>query len=118
MKNKYYATVLRVIDGDTFEALVDLGFGIEQKFKIRLDGVDTPEVNTDEGKMAKEFVRQLIEGKQVMLIDGGNEKFGRALAKVKLADGRDLTKFLVEHNIGTEYHGGKKSSFCSMLAIK
>jgi endonuclease YncB( thermonuclease family) len=118
MKNRYYAQVLRVIDGDTFEALVDLGFGISQKFKVRLDGIDTPEVKTDAGKKAKEFVRQLIEGKEVTLIEGGTEKYGRALAKVELVDGRDLTRYLVEQNVGIEYHGGKKkSTFCSMLAI-
>jgi len=118
MKNRYYAQVLRVIDGDTFEALVDLGFGISQKFKVRLDGIDTPEITTHAGKKIREFVRQLIEGKQVILIESGTEKFGRALAKVELADGRDLTKFLIEQDVGIEYHGGKKkTTVCSMLAI-
>jgi len=51
------------LTGYTFEALIDLGFGVTQKFKIRLDGIDTPELTTTKGKMAKEFVRNLIENK-------------------------------------------------------
>lgn len=117
MKNRYEAFVIRVIDGDTFEALVELGFGVTQKFKVRLDGIDTPELITEEGQQAAEYVRQLIEGKKVWLIEAGHEKFGRALAKVKLANGSDLTNFLVAQKVGIQYNGGKKQTKCSMLMI-
>lgn len=55
-ENKYFGQVLRVIDGDTFEVLIDLGFGVSQKFSVRLDGIDTPEKNTVKGKQALEYL--------------------------------------------------------------
>jgi micrococcal nuclease len=116
--NKYYGQVVRVIDGDTFEILVELGFKVTQKFTVRLDGIDTPEKNTEEGKSAKEYVKNLIEGKSVILTDAGSEKYGRARAKVSLMDGTDLTNFLIEHNIGIEYHGERKKKFVSILSIE
>jgi micrococcal nuclease len=115
-KNKYYGQIIRVIDGDTFEAMIELGFGVVQKFCIRLNGIDAPEKNTDKGRKAKEFVRQLIENKQVIVTDVGTEKYGRALASVQLMDGTDLTKFLLDKQIGIEYDGRRKR-FVSSLSI-
>ena len=109
--NFYYAHVLRVLDGDTFECLVDLGFSVVQKFKVRLDGIDTPEKNTEQGVTAKAFVENLINDKDIILKDEGTEKYGRALAAVELLDGRDLTTLLIEQGIGKEYHGEKKMFF-------
>jgi endonuclease YncB( thermonuclease family) len=115
-KNKYYGQIIRVIDGDTFEAMIELGFGVVQKFCIRLNGIDAPEKNTDKGRKAKEFVRQLIENKQVIVTDVGTEKYGRSLASVQLMDGTDLTKFLLDKQIGIEYDGRRKR-FVSSLSI-
>lgn len=115
-KNNYFGQIIKVIDGDTFEILIELGFGVSQKFHVRLDGIDTPELKTIEGQKAKEYVKNLIEGKTVVLNDAGPEKYGRARAKIELVDGTDLTQFLIEKNIGIEYHGGKKK-FLSILSV-
>lgn len=116
--NKYFGQIIRVIDGDTFEVLIELGFSVTQKFHVRLDGIDAPEKSTTEGQKAKEYVRELIEGKAVILTDSGAEKYGRARAKIELMDGTDLTQFLISKNIGIEYHGGKKKkSFVSILSV-
>jgi len=112
--NLYQGLVTRVIDGDTFEVLIELGFGVTQKFKVRLDGIDTPETSTTKGKMAKEFVRDLIENKYVIIKDEGSEKYGRARASIQLPDGKDLTEFLLENKIGVEYHGEKKKTFAAL----
>jgi len=109
--NTYNGNIVRVIDGDTFEVLIELGFNVTQKFHVRLDGIDTPEKNTPEGVKAKEYVRNLIENKKVTLTDEGHDKYGRARAKIILEDGKDLTQFLIENHIGKEYHGEKKT-FC------
>jgi len=106
--NKYYGKITAVIDGDTFEVMIELGFGVKQEFHVRLDGIDTPEKNTEAGKKAKAFVTELILNKEVILKDQGAEKYGRARASIELMDGTDLTKFLIENKIGKEYHGGKK----------
>jgi micrococcal nuclease len=115
--NKYHAEVVRVIDGDTFEMMIELGFGVTQKFSVRLDGIDTPEVSTIKGRQVKEFVRNLIEGKSVLVTDEGAEKYGRARASIELADGKDLTEYLIESKIGVEYHGGKKQSLVALSII-
>lgn len=111
--NVYVAQVLRVLDGDTFEALIHLGFGVVQLFRIRLEGVDTPELK---GKTkaaalrAKEALRNLIEGKNVFLRESAKkDKYGRALARVETAEGQDLTEYLLKHRLGKKYDGGKKS---------
>ena len=113
MKNVYKGKVLRVVDGDTFDALVDLGFGVAQKFRIRLCGVDTPEKNTEEGIRAWEAVEDLIQDKTVYLSDHGKDKYGRGLAKVELADGQDLTEWIIDHKLGKPYKGGKRH-LCSI----
>ena len=115
--NFYYAHVLRVLDGDTFECLVDLGFSVVQKFKVRLDGIDTPEKNTEHGLAAKAFVENLINDKDIILKDEGTEKYGRALAAVELLDGRDLTTLLIEQGIGKEYHGENKMFFSLSVSV-
>jgi micrococcal nuclease len=116
-ENHYNGQVTKVIDGDTFEVLIELGFNVTQKFHVRLDGIDTPEVSTNKGKIAREYVRNLIENKAVIVKDEGSEKYGRARASITLMDGKDLAEFLIENNIGMEYHGEKKKSFAAMTMI-
>lgn len=115
--NRYHGMVTRVIDGDTFEMFIELGFGVTQKFSVRLDGIDTPETSTEKGRMAREYVRDLIENKSVVVIDQGSEKYGRARASIELANGKDLADFLIENKIGIEYHGEKKKSFAALTMI-
>ena len=69
-----YATVTRVVDGDTFDAVCILPFGIKCQQRFRLHGVDTPETwrskteaELKHGKEATTFVRNLIEHKLVLL---------------------------------------------------
>lgn len=115
--NIYRGTVITIIDGDTYEVLITLGFGVIQKFHVRLDGIDTPEKNTEKGLIAKEYVRGLIEGKTLLLTESGPEKYGRARASITLPDGRDLTTFLIEQNIGIEYHGEAKEKPIANLTM-
>jgi endonuclease YncB( thermonuclease family) len=116
-ENKYTGKVTKVIDGDTFEAWIDLGFGIKQEFHVRLDGIDTPEISTSQGQKAKQFVIDLIENKTVIFMDSGPEKFGRARARIELPDGSDLTEYLIKKKIGYEYHGGKKQKTVASLSM-
>lgn len=61
----------RVIDGDTYDIILDLGFYISHLIRVRLKGVDTPEVfgktASEEGKAASAYVKELIEGKRVVV---------------------------------------------------
>lgn len=49
--------VLKVLDGDTFDFRVDLGFNLSMDLRVRLKGIDTPELGTPEGEAAKEYSR-------------------------------------------------------------
>jgi len=99
---EYEALITRVIDGDTMDFEIDLGFGIKYNSRLRLYGVDTPEVRGDErskGLAVKEAVRILIENKKVILkTHKWKGKYGRYVAKIIVAKGMlnmDLSEYLV-----------------------
>lgn len=106
-KNRYIfkATVLRVIDGDTFDMQIDLGFRITTYQRLRLYGIDTPEVRgkeKEEGLKVKEYVKNLIEGKEVIVETYKIGKYGRYIVSVYI-DGIDLTEHLLSKSMGKEY---------------
>jgi micrococcal nuclease len=115
---RYDAKIIKVIDGDTIDAIVDLGFNISIKERFRLYGVDTPETRTKNkkekmaGLKAKAFVKKAIEGKTVILdIVKGTGKFGRYLAEVHYQiDDKyfPLNTQLVELGYAKEYYGGQR----------
>jgi len=101
---KYKAIITRVVDGDTFDATVDLGFGIFKKHRFRLKDVDTPETwrpKTDSEKQhglkATQYVTTLIEHKPVILTSVKAAVYSRYEAYVTLEDGSDLGALLIEH---------------------
>jgi len=117
---EYKALITRVVDGDTYDADVDLGFRIRFKGRFRLHIVDTPEtfrpVNEAEkahGNQASVFVKDLIEGKEVILRTYYAGMYDRYVADVILLDGRDLGHLLILEGLEKldEYDGvpSKKS---------
>ena len=56
----YAAKLIEVIDGDTVDLLIDLGFGVHVKERCRLYGIDAPEIETDAGKAAKAYLGSLL----------------------------------------------------------
>lgn len=93
----YHAAVTKIIDGDTFTASVDLGFGLSVKQLFRLKGVDAPELYTGEGATAKTFVFNEImrSGGKIILRAGAPDKYNRILAEVWVGD-ESLNTKLVE----------------------
>lgn len=108
---KYKAKILRVVDGDTFDAIIDLGFNILIRRKVRLYGVNTPEIkgrSKKKGLEAKQRVIELVEGKDVVLLSClYDDKYGRCLAKIVIPDGsgKDLGEYLISEGLGVEYYG-------------
>lgn len=96
----YKARVERVVDGDTYDCIVDLGFAIYHKIRIRLRAVDTPEVYgpnaSPEGKLASEFVKELIEGKNVIITTSKTTatSYGRWEADVYITGGKYIDESL------------------------
>ncbi len=79
----YSARPVRVIDGDTIEALVDVGFGIFVRDTFRLKGINAPESNTHAGKSAKLFLNDHLMKESMIVIRTSKEgSFGRWLADV------------------------------------
>jgi micrococcal nuclease len=94
----YGATVLKVIDGDTVDLMIDLGFNIHHKIRVRLYGINTPESRTKDlaekeiGLKAKKFTEDWITGHKwvyVNTIPDKNDKYGRVLARIFSSD--DIT---------------------------
>ena len=120
-KYEYVAKLDRVVDGDTCDAMIDLGFNTWVKKRIRFYGVDCWESRTrdlDEkkkGLAAKEFVKKLFEysdeGKFVLKSHGGG-KYGRVLGELFVkGNEQSVNELLKENGHAYEYHGEKKKVF-------
>jgi len=119
----YRIKVLKVIDGDTIDAEIDLGFDVKIKKRIRFMGINTPESRTRDleekarGLAAKDRVKQLLDGcTNITLCSHGVGKFGRCLGEIMLdmVDGQEkltlesLNRLLINEGHAVEYHGGKR----------
>jgi len=116
---EYGCQVTRVVDGDTIDVDLDLGFDIIYKCRVRLYGIDTPESRTrnkDEkvrGKLASKFLQDAINnGNHVILrtqLKDSKGKFGRVLASV-IVDGIDINQSMVTNHMAVRYEGQSKKN--------
>ena len=119
---EYKCELDRVVDGDTVDVDIDLGFGVWlKKERVRIMGIDTPESRTSDpiekifGKAASARLKELIEHDCILCTtkdrSGEDErgKFGRVLGDFKLADGRMVTDVLIGERHAVGYHGGSKN---------
>ena len=85
---EYKATVERVIDGDTYVVFVDCGFNLFWRGRLRLLGVNAPEMSTEEGKLCKSYLERFFEinGKAVSIRSLEFDSFGRILASVQIGN--------------------------------
>ncbi len=91
------AEVLRVVDGDTLEVMLDLGWGIHHKTKVRLAGINCPEMSTPEGVAARDFVRDLLWGPmKIEVASHSLDKYGRTLGTVYFPAGQGLADLAAE----------------------
>jgi len=114
---EYQAVIKRVVDGDTVDIDIDLGFGVMLKDeRVRIMGIDTPESRTRDkvekvfGLAAKERLKKLLGKKSVLKCkeDDSKGKFGRILGDFTTNDGRMVTDVLVEEGHAVAYFGGSK----------
>ena len=122
-KYGYSCKLDRVVDGDTCDALIDLGFDTFVKKRIRFFGVDTWESRTrnleekKKGLAAKEFTKDLLENSdegKFLLKSHGVGKYGRVLGEL-FVKGHEVSvnQLLIENGHAYEYDGGKKKVFGS-----
>ena len=123
--NEYDVTVLKIVDGDTVDVDIDLGFGVCLKDeRVRIMGIDTPESRTSDrvedlfGEAAKARLKELMKhgGKLITTEDAKGEdmkgKFGRILGDfyVERYEGKKerVTDILIEEGHAVAYFGGSK----------
>jgi endonuclease YncB( thermonuclease family) len=113
----YVGSVERVVDGDTLEMRLDLGFGVEVEQTIRLRGIDAPEMSTPEGERAREFVEKALKAAaRVVITTRQQDRYRRWLADVYyrpgwrdgrriLSRGKMLNSELMEVGLASRYRG-------------
>ena len=114
---EYRCKIRRVVDGDTVDIDIDLGFGVWlHKERVRIYGIDTPESRTRDkeekkyGLMAKEFVKQFVKGDSIKLTTqkyDAKGKFGRILGDI-IVDNRSLSDTMIQEHHAVIYHGQSK----------
>ena len=115
---EYKCTIVRVVDGDTVDVDIDLGFDVWlSKQRVRLYGVDTPESRTRDkaekarGLAAKDYVVDWCEGQEAIKIQTSLDKrgkFGRVLGRIIGDDDGCLNDVLVDEGHAEVYDGGKR----------
>lgn len=113
---EYPVKVLRVVDGDTVDVDIDLGFGVwMRKQRIRMLGIDTPESRTRDkeekvyGLAAKAFLKEALKKGPVTLrtVKDGKGKFGRILGEF-IVNNININEFMIVNYHGVAYHGQSK----------
>jgi len=129
-------SVLKVVDGDTIDAAIDLGFDISLTKRIRLAGVDTPESRTTDvkekalGLEVKEWLKKKLEGQTDIIVKtelpDSTEKYGRILGHLFIGDKevsavnkkKSVNNQMIEEGYAWEYDGGTKKKNFAELEVK
>ena len=116
-------SVDKVLDGDTIDVTIDLGFDLSKKERVRIEGVDTPEKRTrdleekvlgiDATNWMKEHLEDTINGDDELIIrtelKGGVGKYGRLLGWLYVGDEEiSLNEQMISEGYAWEYDGGTK----------
>jgi micrococcal nuclease len=119
-------SVLKVVDGDTIDASIDLGFDISLSKRIRLAGIDTPESRTRNleekalGLESKEWLKKALEGAKDIIIKtekpDSTEKYGRIIGHLFI-NGQEtsLNNQMIEEGYALPYDGGTKGMDLELL---
>ena len=111
----------RVVDGDTIDIVIDLGFSILHKCRVRLFGIDTPESRTrdlDEkarGKLAKDFLSFCLASSDEHIIKTSVDskgKFGRVLGTI-YCDESNINQLMIDKHHAVEYRGQSKDEIAA-----
>jgi len=113
---EYKVTVDRVIDGDTVDVDVHLGFNVVlSKQRVRLHGIDTPESRTRNkeekvrGLISKEYLKNICESSSIRLQSKDRGKFGRILGVLYKDDETiSINQKMCEEGFAVPYFGGNK----------
>ena len=127
---EYRCKVVKIIDGDTVDVDIDLGFGVWlKKERIRMFGIDTPESRTrdlDEkkyGLMAKEFITKLLDDEGGIVLKTRKDaegKYGRILGELwRTTDfvDKSINDYMIEKHHAVAYHGQSKDDIAEQHIV-
>jgi micrococcal nuclease len=119
---EYKCKVKRVVDGDTMDVILDLGFDVLHSVRVRLAGIDTPESRTrdlDEkarGKLSKAYLKESIKGKKIVLktkLKDSRGKFNRVIAEVwaefEKGSLRNVNELMIKECHAVKYNAENKA---------
>jgi len=128
-------SIAKVVDGDTIDADIDLGFDISLSKRIRLAGIDTPESRTKDeyekklGLESKEWLKKHLEGAKDIIVKtelpDSTEKYGRIIGHLYIGDAevsavnrkKSVNNQMIDEGYAWEYDGGtKKKDFQELLS--
>jgi endonuclease YncB( thermonuclease family) len=116
---RHPAEILRVSDGDTFEARVRVWPGIDVTTKVRLRGVDTPELNARcaeerlKAEAARAALTRILSEGQISISQVTLDKYGgRVVAIASTSTTPDISAALIAAGVGRPYGGGRRQSWC------
>ena len=120
---EYKVNILKVVDGDTVDVDIDLGFGVWlRNERVRLAGIDTPESRTSDkiekifGQAAKDRVNSLLGAEAILISqisksgDNIKGKFGRIIGNFKTINGEVVADILMKEGHAVAYSGGDKAA--------
>ena len=119
-------SITKVVDGDTIDANIDLGFDISLTKRIRLAGIDSPESRTTNlkekalGLESKEWLKKTLEDAKDIIIKtekpDSTEKYGRIIGHLFINDQEtSLNNQMIAEGYALEYEGGKKDMDLELL---
>ena len=123
---EYNCELVRVVDGDTVDVDIDLGFGVWlRKERIRLYGVDTPESRTRDleekkfGKIASEVVEEYLDKTETLILRTDQYdavgKFGRIVGRLyNTKDTMSINDYLIKNNYAAPYYGQSKEEIAGI----
>lgn len=118
MIGPFFALVLSVYDGDTFNARIPIWANLEVVTAVRVRGIDTPEMRgkcqaeKDAALRARELLRQLLAAGRVELREVEPDKYGGRIDATVLVDGLPVAEALVNAGLARRYAGGTRQGWC------
>ena len=127
MYTYFVKSVDRVVDGDTVDISIDLGFDLTKKVRVRLAGIDTPETRTKDlsekkmGYQASEFLEMhIMEAKRLTVKTEKDGKYGRMLGWLYASeeDEVSINELMIDKGYAWAYDGGTKEKNLDELLAK
>jgi endonuclease YncB( thermonuclease family) len=96
-----YATIVNVVDGDTCDIELDLGFSVKMKLRFRLAGINAPEIGTPGAKEATDYLKSFLSY-GVVVKSTKLDKYGRYLAEID-CNGLNINQSMIDKKLAVPY---------------